>query len=141
MTCLVDIILSGAWINLHSSMLGTFFEYTLALFFRKKYLRRFLEKMHKLFISVLNESTLFDLLFCQPPEIGPSSMIFRLGTHFNEYSTLMDQSPWLNSLTFSILAEYCIRHKKYNNVLQKLIWILWILKNFIRSGIKYAEIS
>ena len=56
MTCLVDIILSGAWMKLHSFMLGTFFVYTLALsnkytnFQEKKTLRRFLEKMSKLFI-------------------------------------------------------------------------------------------
>ena len=46
---------SGALIKLHTSMLGTFFVYTFALsmpIFKKKSLRRFLEKSSKLFIVV-----------------------------------------------------------------------------------------
>ena len=31
LACLVDRILSGAWMKLHSSMMGTFFVYTLVL--------------------------------------------------------------------------------------------------------------
>ena len=47
--------LTGAWIKLHSSMLGTFFVYTLTLsmpIFTKKSHWRFLEKSAKLFIIV-----------------------------------------------------------------------------------------
>ena len=55
MTCSVVGSLSGTWMKLHSSMLGTFFVYTLTLsmpIFKKKSPRRFLEKMPKLFIVV-----------------------------------------------------------------------------------------
>ena len=57
MTCLVDRVLSGAGMKLHTSMLGTFFVYTLALsmpLFKKKSTQRFMEKMTKLFIVVSN---------------------------------------------------------------------------------------
>ena len=47
MTCLGVSSLSGTWMKLHSSMLGTFFVYTLTLsmpILKKKSLQRFLEK-------------------------------------------------------------------------------------------------
>ena len=55
MTCLVDRVLSGTGMKLHTSLLGTYFVYTLAKsrpIFKKKSLLRFLEKSHKLFIEV-----------------------------------------------------------------------------------------
>ena len=55
MTCLVVRVLSGAGMKSHTSMLGTSFVYTLALsmpIFKKKPLRKFLEKSSKLFIVV-----------------------------------------------------------------------------------------
>ena len=51
MTCLVGSVLSGAGMKLHSSILGSFFVYTMALsmsIFKKKSLRRFSEKLPKL---------------------------------------------------------------------------------------------
>ena len=51
MTCFIDRSLSGARMKLHTSMLGTFFVYTLGLsmpIFKKKSSRRFLGKSSKL---------------------------------------------------------------------------------------------
>ena len=53
MTCLIGRVLSGARMKLHTSMLGTFFVYTLGLsmlIFKKKSLRRFLGKSSKLWV-------------------------------------------------------------------------------------------
>ena len=61
MTCLVDRVQSVAWMKLHTSMLGTFFIYTLALSMpisKKKSSRRFLEKMPKLILVVTSMKSL-----------------------------------------------------------------------------------
>ena len=53
MTCLIGRVLSGARMKLHTSMLGTFFVYTLGLsmpIFKKKSSRRFLGKSSKLWV-------------------------------------------------------------------------------------------
>ena len=58
MTCLIDRVLSGARMKLHTSMLGTFFVYTLGLsmpIFKKKSLRRFLGKSSKLWVLHKND--------------------------------------------------------------------------------------
>ena len=62
MTCLMDRVLSGALIKLHTSMLGTFFVYTLAQsipIFNKKSLRIFLGERIKLCIV---DVTLLDFI-------------------------------------------------------------------------------
>ena len=58
MTCLIERALSGTRIKLHTSMLGTFFVYTLGLsmpIFKKKSLQRFLGKSSKLWVLHKND--------------------------------------------------------------------------------------
>ena len=58
MTCLKDRGLSGARMKFHTSMLGTFFVYTLGLsmpIFKKKSSRRFLGKSSKLCVLHKND--------------------------------------------------------------------------------------
>ena len=77
MTCLVDRMLSEAWMRLHTSILGSFFVNTLALsmpIFKKKSLRMILDKMPKLFIEVtLLFKTENDkvVIFLQPNVFSP----------------------------------------------------------------------
>ena len=66
MTCLMDRSLSGALIKLHTSMLGTFFVYTLAQsmpIFKKKSSRIFLGESSKLCIVVTSECGFFCPVF------------------------------------------------------------------------------
>ena len=46
MTCLIDRVLSGAGMELHSSMLGTFFVYTLA---------KYADFQEKFFVDIIRE--------------------------------------------------------------------------------------